>query len=80
MYNIDVGVRVPYLPTLNVAEADFFFLKFTVLLTKAVIFLFIICGFWPTDLHRSGENCCSVRKKQTVFVWLNIAEKLYKCH
>ena len=45
MYNIDVGVRVPYLPTLNVAEADFFFLKFTVLLTKAVIFLFIICGF-----------------------------------
>jgi hypothetical protein len=25
MYNIDVGVRVPYLPTLNVAEADFCF-------------------------------------------------------
>jgi hypothetical protein len=25
MYNIDVGVRVPYLPTLNVAEVDFLF-------------------------------------------------------
>jgi hypothetical protein len=48
-----------------------------VLLTKAVIFLFIICGFWPTDLHRSGQNCCSVRKIQTVFIRLTIAEKLY---
>jgi len=63
---------------LMLLKLNFCFLKFAVLLMKAVIFLFIICGFWPTGMHRSGENFCSVGKKQTVFVWLNIAEKL--CH